>query len=240
MRYNLNKKYNIQMLKNIIAVYMIFGLIFSYAIILLNHTIDKAVEKYRVSSYERELKEKIDIVKSIKCEFSYVLSEKSNIDKVVIETKIINNNTITKEKQNNNVKPNTNTYNQVKDTVYKKDRNITTSRSNYVRMRASAYSLDVSDTGKSKSHPAYGITKTGTKATYRRTIATDPKVIPLGSKVYIEFPEPYTYMNGNYIAEDTGGAIKGNKIDVFMGEGKRKQCIEFGIREVKTTIIREG
>jgi 3D (Asp-Asp-Asp) domain-containing protein len=227
MRYNLNKKYNIQMLKNIIAVYMIFGLILSYVIIFMNHTIDKTVERYRISAYERELKEKIDIVKTVKCEFSYVLSEKSNIDKVVIETKIINNNTITKEKQNNNVK----------DTVYKKDRNITTSRSNYIKMRASAYSLNVSDTGKSKSHPAYGITKTGTKATYKRTIAVDPKVIPLGSKVYIEFPEPYTYMNGTYIAEDTGGAIKGNKIDVFMGEGKRKQCIEFGIQKVKITII---
>jgi 3D (Asp-Asp-Asp) domain-containing protein len=230
MKYTLNKKYNIQMLKNIIAVYMIFGLIFSYAIIFMNHTIDKAVERHRISEYERDLEQRIDIVKTIKCEFSYVLSEKTNIkDEVIIETKITNNNTITKEKQNNNVK----------DTVYKKDRNITTSRSSYIRMRASAYSLNVSDTGKSKSHPAYGITKTGTKATYRRTIAVDPKVIPLGSKVYIEFPEPYTYMNGNYIAEDTGGAIKGNKIDVFMGEGKRKQCIEFGIREVKITIMRK-
>lgn len=40
-----------------------------------------------------------------------------------------------------------------------------------------------------------------------RTIAVDPKVIPLGTKVII---------NGNvYVAEDTGSAIKGNKIDIY-------------------------
>lgn len=51
-------------------------------------------------------------------------------------------------------------------------------------------------------------TALGTIMTPYRTIAVDPKVIPLGSKVEI---------NGNvYIAEDTGGAIKGNRIDVCV------------------------
>ena len=52
-------------------------------------------------------------------------------------------------------------------------------------------------------------TATSTRPKENRTIAVDKKVIPLGSTVYIE---GYGY----YIAEDTGSAIKGNKIDIFM------------------------
>ena len=53
-----------------------------------------------------------------------------------------------------------------------------------------------------------GRTASGTTPTAGRTIATDPSVIPLGSKVVI---------NGHtYVAEDTGGAINGNVIDVFF------------------------
>lgn len=53
-----------------------------------------------------------------------------------------------------------------------------------------------------------GVTASGTVPTLNRTIATDPDVIPLGSEVMI---------NGIvYIAEDTGGAIKGNVIDLFV------------------------
>lgn len=51
-------------------------------------------------------------------------------------------------------------------------------------------------------------TSTGTTPTVGRTIAVDPRVIPYGSRVII---------NGHtYIAEDCGGAIKGNKIDIFV------------------------
>lgn len=52
-----------------------------------------------------------------------------------------------------------------------------------------------------------GVTATGTQATAGRTIAVDPKVIPLGTEVIID--------GQSYIAEDTGRAIKGNKIDIF-------------------------
>lgn len=53
-----------------------------------------------------------------------------------------------------------------------------------------------------------GITFTGTKAEEGRTVAVDPEVIPLGSTVVIDGQE--------YIAEDIGGAIKGNRIDRYM------------------------
>lgn len=54
-------------------------------------------------------------------------------------------------------------------------------------------------------------TATGSKPKEGRTIAVDPKVIPYGSTVYIE---GYGY----FIAEDTGGAIKGNRIDIFIND----------------------
>ena len=53
-------------------------------------------------------------------------------------------------------------------------------------------------------------TASGTVPTAGRTIAVDPSVIPLGSQVII---------NGHvYTAEDTGGAIKGNVIDIFVND----------------------
>ncbi len=49
---------------------------------------------------------------------------------------------------------------------------------------------------------------------YYRTIAVDPNLIPLGSRVYIPF---YKKINGSgwFKAIDTGGAIKGRHIDVY-------------------------
>lgn len=52
-------------------------------------------------------------------------------------------------------------------------------------------------------------TATGHKPLKGRTIAVDPKVIPLNSIVYIE-------SLGYFVAEDTGGAIKGKKIDIYV------------------------
>lgn len=55
---------------------------------------------------------------------------------------------------------------------------------------------------------ADGITYTGTVATEGRTVAVDPEIIPLGSTIEI---------NGvKYIAEDIGGAVKGNHVDIFF------------------------
>lgn len=110
-------------------------------------------------------------------------------------------------------------------------------------LKATAYDLSVRSCQKPPSHPAYGITKSGTRATVGRTIAVDPSIIPLKSKVYISFPEAYKHMNGIYYAEDTGSLIKGNKIDIFLGEDKPgqksvfNQAKKFGIQTVEVYIL---
>lgn len=76
-----------------------------------------------------------------------------------------------------------------------------------------AYSADEESTGKDASHPWYGITASGTRVKEGRTIAVDPKVIPIGWWVYIEGI-------GFRRAEDKGGAIKGNKIDIYFDSTK--------------------
>lgn len=61
------------------------------------------------------------------------------------------------------------------------------------------------------------------------TIAVDPRVIPLGTKVYVE---GYGYA----VAEDTGGAIKGNIIDVFFSSNN--DMSNWGARNVSVYILK--
>lgn len=61
-----------------------------------------------------------------------------------------------------------------------------------------------------------------------KVIAVDPKVIPLGSKVYVE---GYGYA----VAGDTGGAIKGNKIDLFISS--KSKALDFGRKTVQVKVL---
>ena len=62
----------------------------------------------------------------------------------------------------------------------------------------------------------------------RKVIAVDPRVIPLGTKVWVEG-------YGEAIAGDTGGAIKGNKIDVFIPS--QQNAIAWGVKTVKLRVL---
>ena len=62
-----------------------------------------------------------------------------------------------------------------------------------------------------------------------RTIAVDPSVIPLGSRVFIEG-------YGVFIAEDTGGAIKGNKIDIAVSTHERAN--ELGVQYANVYLLK--
>ena len=87
--------------------------------------------------------------------------------------------------------------------------------------------------GKSKSHPAYGITATGTQARVG-AIAVDPKMIPYGTKMFIVTADG-TVVYGYATAEDCGGSIKGNRIDLYFDTAK--ECFSFGRRNVDIYIL---
>lgn len=77
-------------------------------------------------------------------------------------------------------------------------------------------------------------TCTGAVPTANYTVAVDPRVIPLGSKLYIETSDG-SYVFGSALAEDTGGAIKGNRVDLFMGS--RSEALRFGRRTVNVYVL---
>lgn len=85
-----------------------------------------------------------------------------------------------------------------------------------MKVRATAYANDP-------------ITSTGKKPKPYHTLAVDPKVIPYGTRVYI--PE----FNKVFIAEDCGGAIKGNRIDIYMNN--EKECRQWGVRNITIIIL---
>ena len=90
---------------------------------------------------------------------------------------------------------------------------------------STAYTSDRGDSG----------TVTATGTTVRRnpdgysTVAVDPRVIPLGTKLYIEG-------YGLAIAEDTGGAIVGNKVDVYVNS--YDDAVNWGRRQVNVYILK--
>ena len=86
------------------------------------------------------------------------------------------------------------------------------------KMVATGYSLSYESCGKTPWHPTYGKTAIGTNARKSRTIAVDPKIIPLNTPVYIKFEnQKYSWADGLYFAEDTGNAVKNNVVDIFFG-----------------------
>lgn len=93
---------------------------------------------------------------------------------------------------------------------------------------ATAYTSGPESTGKRPGHPQFGLTFTGTIAREGQTIAVDPAEIPLGSLVYIH------ELGETRIAEDTGGAIVGNRIDLYMD--RVSDALQWGVRRVRIDI----
>ncbi|MCB2293099.1 ubiquitin-like domain-containing protein [Clostridium algoriphilum] len=101
-----------------------------------------------------------------------------------------------------------------------------------MKVRATAYTADLNCTGKGPNDPGLGITSTGNKAKRNpggySTIAVDPSVIPLGTKLWVE---GYGYA----IADDIGGAIKGNVIDLYYDSSE--ESYDWGSRNVNIYLM---
>ena len=102
------------------------------------------------------------------------------------------------------------------------------------QVKETSESSEVSNLGthmvvESTSYCQGSVTATGTQARWG-VIAVDPNVIPFGTKVYI--PQ----FDKVFIAEDTGGAIKGNKIDIFMENSD--DAINWGRRNIDIYILK--
>lgn len=74
-----------------------------------------------------------------------------------------------------------------------------------------------------------GITYTETVATEGRTVSVDPEVIPLGSVVEVNGVE--------YVAEDIGGAIKGDRIEIFFNS--HEDALEWGVQSHDVYMIQD-
>jgi 3D (Asp-Asp-Asp) domain-containing protein len=89
-----------------------------------------------------------------------------------------------------------------------------------LRMKATAYSLD-------------GLTKSGEPTVEGRTVAADPKVLPIGTVVRVRNAGPYS---GVYVVTDTGRAIKGNEIDIHIDNAAEAK--KFGERMVSVEVLK--
>jgi 3D (Asp-Asp-Asp) domain-containing protein len=112
-----------------------------------------------------------------------------------------------------------------------------------LNVEVTAYTLSEASCNKGADHPSYGLTANGTDLSGHtlesaRAIAVDPGVIPLGSKVRIAFEDEEMHQyNGIYTACDTGGAIKENMIDLFVGEDAEALAEHIGRRQAKIQIL---
>lgn len=137
------------------------------------------------------------------------------------KTQTVSNNSDTESNMKYNA-ANTNSNNSVGNIKYKSKINVI----------ATAYTADFQSTGKNPGDAYYGVTASGAIAKRDpngySSIAVDPSVIPIGTKLYIP---GYGYG----IAVDTGGAIKKNRIDLFYNT--EKECYDWGVKEIEVYIL---
>ncbi|MBM4760725.1 3D domain-containing protein [Bacillus sp. B15-48] len=101
-------------------------------------------------------------------------------------------------------------------------------------IEATGYTAGIESTGKSPGHPEYGITYSGVKVKRDlfSTIAADLDVFPIGTILYIP---GYGYG----VVADKGGAIRGNKIDLYY-DTVDDVYDEWGKKTVEVSIVKMG
>lgn len=109
--------------------------------------------------------------------------------------------------------------------------------SNVFEATATAYCLCKKCCGKNPWDKWYGYTASGLKiepGTGVKVIAVDPKIVPLGTEVYVEgLNGAWDY--GHAVAADTGSAIKNIKIDLYMDS--HQETLEWGVKKVNVYVL---
>lgn len=232
------------------AILSVISVIFISAFVSAMHSYNKAeneVDSMRkeILELDSEIESKSETIGELESEID---TEKKKVDEleVEIETKnqdIENKDSTIQELRDENLKNKS----KIKKLEESKSNNdVSVSRSNsYKGKNGNAVSNPQSVTYTATAYTAYcngcsGVTKEGIDLRANpnsKVIAVDPSRIPLGSLVEVT-SSSYPSVNGRYIAGDTGGAIKGNKIDIFIPS--KTTAYEFGRRDVQVKIIRSG
>ncbi len=97
-----------------------------------------------------------------------------------------------------------------------------------ITCEATAYDLSPEENGGYAGQSATGVPLD------KGVIAVDPRVIPLGSRVYIEALDG-SWSYGYAVAADTGGAIKGNRVDLCYRT--QYECVQFGRRQCRVYVL---
>ena len=98
----------------------------------------------------------------------------------------------------------------------------------YIDCQATAYDMSPEENGGYAGQSATGV------PLEKGVIAVDPRVIPLGTRVYVEAIDG-SWSYGYAVAADTGGAIKGNRVDLCYRT--QYECIQFGRRPCRVYIL---
>lgn len=175
-------------------------------------------------SYESKIKNQFKVIKQIN---KINLKDKQEIKQKVIQI----------DNQNSQINQLNSQLNQVKnenDNLKKQlvKRKEVTNKQRTLTIEASAYTSNCKGCN-GKTATGFNVNNT-TEYNGYKIIATDPSVIPLYSVVKIETKDN-TF---KAIAIDTGGAIKGNKIDLLVNT--YEEALIFGRQNVTVTILREG
>lgn len=186
------------------------------------HDLNKTLYK-QVSNAHSQLSDSYNTLRDLKNKNIFLLKEKESILNDLKSLKERNDSLNKKLKELNNLK-------HSDSTSYTPPVSRGGGLSRSITMRATAYGTnEVDDYAGPDNRTASGVMpRVGV------TIAADPDRLPMGTKVKIECAS-YPSINGDYIVQDTGNAIHGNRIDIYMGSNKRRMMC-FGVRKVSVTV----
>lgn len=208
-----------KIISRIIVCVLAFSFVFSYPI-LLSKGMQQDEEITTVATTE-EITTEITTEETTELEVKEEISEVETTTKKEITTVEASTTEASTKTENSNTTKSEPTTQKVVTTETSTEDSY--SSGEWIKYTATAYCPCSYCCGKSD-----GITASGKKATPNHTIAVDKSQIPLGTKVEIKG-------YGIYVAEDTGGAIKGNKIDIYFST--HQEALNFGKRTIYIRIV---